>query len=160
MENQILDQFEKPENKKRAIDKAVMITSILTAVLLCGLYFLERFIFESITTIESEIKPFDIIAFVVIFVVSYYIAAKIFDIDKEKRAIVIGILGGAVIFYSQLIYRIFANLIILKNWIDINWFDLIIRSLVLSILGCLIFNCRIFFAYCIFSQQKIHLIKN
>ncbi len=61
MENQILDQFEKPENKKIAIDKAVMMTSILTAVLLSGLYFLRRFVPDSITILETEINIFGLV---------------------------------------------------------------------------------------------------
>lgn len=130
--------MKKPENKKKAIDKTVMITSILTAVLLCVLYFFRRFVPDSITVLETEIKPFGLVVFIVIFVVSNYIAAKIFEIDKEKPAVVIGILGGAVIFYSQLMYKIFLNLIILNDWININWFGLIITSLVLSVLGLLL----------------------
>ncbi len=50
----------------------------------------------------------------------------------------IGILGAAVIFYSQLIYRIFVNLIIFNKWINTNWFHLILTSLMLSVVGFLL----------------------
>lgn len=136
----ILDDFSENKNLRSQVDKFVIKASLGMAILYLLIYFtIGKYIPENLFVYdEIEIKTYGLLILILNIAIILWSVKSIIKIDSTKKPIVIAILTGAIIFFSDFLFKVVLNLILLENYSDVYILPLIVGSMFLSVLGLLL----------------------